>query len=379
MLFNKKVRTNTSPVAGISQFEFLDQSALSEHAVIRERLNTWFESYPPDDSKDLRNRFRSGDYNHEGAFFELFLHELLIQLGFVLKIHPDIRGTSTHPDFLVSHRNQHLYLEATVAGKGHGPFTRNRNEEDVINKLNSLKSSRFYIGVIMNGELKKTLSEREVTTPFKELLDAYTPEEVQRMIDEDDIYAAPSKKIEHCNWVLEGWLIPVSPEGTQSQQIVIDPYEARLLDDVSPVRRSLKEKGKKYLNTDSKYLDLDAPLVVAVHHRSVFYGYPDTDMAALFGDEELVYDAESLGSPPQIRHKRNGFWHKSRRIDAVLMFNNIDSSNLQNASGCLYINPQSDDKTLPDSLFRLTHAKVLNDKMNWFEGENIAKLVGWGN
>ena len=52
---------------------------------MRNTLESWFKGFPLRHRKDLRERFRSDDdQNHEGAFFELFLHELLTRLEFSL-------------------------------------------------------------------------------------------------------------------------------------------------------------------------------------------------------------------------------------------------------------------------------------------------------
>lgn len=45
--------------------------------------------YPGDDKNDLRARFRKRDDNHESAFFELFLYEVVRRLGLNPEVHPE--------------------------------------------------------------------------------------------------------------------------------------------------------------------------------------------------------------------------------------------------------------------------------------------------
>ena len=333
----------------------------------------WFDKFPLEHQKDLRGRFSSkDDQNHGSAFFELFLHELLTRLGFSLKVHPEITGASTRPDFLVCHSDQHFYLEATMTGQESGPFTRNRNEQDVIGKLNTLTSTDFYIGVHMKGKLLRTLGRERVVRLFKELLDDHNPDEVQRLINEKGRKAAPSRSIECGNWSLQGWLKPISLEkrgNSRSRKIVIEPYLAARTNSVTPVRNALKKKGRKYRN-------LDAPLVVAMNARDMFYNGEVHDMEVLFGKEQLLYSKENPDLPPVSNREPNGVWSQDSRIDAVLSFQRIDLRNLwHNASSCLYINPYKTNVALPDALFRLPHAKGYNGKMKRFEGEDIAQLV----
>ncbi len=360
-----------------SIFRYLNYYDWPGATCIRNRFESWFKKFPLPHRKDLRERFRSDeDYNHEGAFFELFLHELLTRLEFSLKVHPEITDAMIQPDFLVCHDDQRFYLEATVAGQKSGPFTRNRNEQDVINKLNTLASPHFGITIHIEGNLSQTLSRENVVRPFKELLDAHNPDEVQRLIDEHGNNAAPSQRIECGSWSLEGWLSPISSEERRSgptRQLIIGHHLGKFTDCATSIRNALKEKAKKYRN-------LDAPLVVAVNARDMFYNGRQCDMEVLFGKEQLLYSEEHPDLPPRLGRKPNGVWSCGRgsQIDAVLMFHKVDVWNLYNASACLYINPHNTNAALPEALFRLPYAKVCDREMKWFEGEDIAQLVGVG-
>ncbi len=339
-----------------------------------DKYEPWFDKYPLKHQKDIRKRFRSDDdQHHGGAFFELFLHDLLTRLGFSLKIHPEITGASNTPDFLVCHGDQNFYLEATVTGQKSGPFTRNRNERDVINKLNTLTSMEFRIGIHMEGNLTTTLGKKGVVRPFKELLDKHNPDEILDLIKEKGRKAAPSRRIECGSWSLQGWLVPIPLKkrgSSRAQQLVLDSYRALWTNPVIPVRKALKKKARKYGN-------LDAPFVVAVNARDMFYNGKDHDLEVLFGKERLLYSRENPDLPSVPDREPNGLWSNDSRIDAVWRFQRIDSLNLShNASACLYLNPHKTNMKLPDPLFRLPHAKRYNGKIKWFDGEDLARLIG---
>ena len=358
-----------------SSFQCLNQFDWADGVHIRRNLETWFKRFPHSAQKDLQGRFQSKDnHQHEGAFFELFLHELLTRLGFAIDVHPVIADVDTHPDFLICHEGRSLYLEATTVGQRSGPFTRSPNEQNVIDSLNTLCSPHFYIGVHMKGELKKTLREKDVTRPFKELVVAHDPVDVQRLFEEKGMYATPSERIECGNWSLEGWLYPISPEsrekGRGRQQIVIEPYRATWTDSVTPVRKALRKKA-------SHYGKLDLPLIVAVNARDIFYNGRDNNLDVLFGKQQLLYSVENPDLPPQMDRESDGIWPRYSKIDAVMAFQKVDMWNVQNASVCLYLNPyKRSDPALPDILFRLPHAKVCDGIIEWLEGENVAELVG---
>ena len=85
---------------------------------LRDKLESWFQKFPTDGQNDLRRRFRSGRHeDHEGAFFELFLHELMINLGLkVEQVHPTLHDSRNHPDFMVCDGSKCFYLEAATTG-----------------------------------------------------------------------------------------------------------------------------------------------------------------------------------------------------------------------------------------------------------------------
>ena len=358
-----------------SSFRYLNESDSPDATRKRKCLESWFNRIPSAAQSDIRSRLRSDDDNvHEEAFFELYVHELLIRVGCTLSVHPQTDGSDTRPDFLVRHGAHRFYLEATVVGRRAGPFTRSRNEQDVINKLNTLNSANFSIGVDMEGTLSRTLGLEQVTRPFKELLNAHEPDEVQRLIDEGGLHYAPSRSIECGDWALTGWLKPISSEnrrrGIAPQQIVIEPYQVKWSDSATPVRKALIRKARKYG-------DLSAPLVVAVNIRDAYYAGQISDLEVLLGDEQILSSHGHSELTPRTHYRGNGVWGRTSKIDAVLRFHKVDAWNLTNASVCLYSNPRYKAGSLPDPLFRLPYAKAHHGEVRWFGGESPAQLVGW--
>ena len=70
----------------------------------RRTLDSWLEKYPDHEKPDLVSRITSKDsYQHYSATFELYLHELLINLSYEIEVHPETKNCkSTRPDFLVT-------------------------------------------------------------------------------------------------------------------------------------------------------------------------------------------------------------------------------------------------------------------------------------
>ena len=186
--------------------------------------------------------------------------------------------------------------------------------------------------------------------------------------------ATPSETISCGDWSLTGYLRPINQRGPaeESRRIRTHHAAAKRTDVVSPLRKALKDKSKKYGL-------LDALFIVAVNASDMFYNGNENDLEIFFGDEQIVYFEKDSEWFSQITRKQNGLWSdECQRIDAVVMFQKVDVLNLAYASACLYLNPWKNDTALPEVLLRLPHAKVNDGKMKWLEGENIARILGNG-
>jgi hypothetical protein len=98
-------------------FTYLNEDASNENLQIKKHFESWFTNYPKKHQSEFRKRFRSvSNKQHYAVFFELLLHELLINHGYSIELHPEIEGKSRSPDFKVSQKaKQFFYLEATTS------------------------------------------------------------------------------------------------------------------------------------------------------------------------------------------------------------------------------------------------------------------------
>ena len=118
MIFSDTTRGDSSPKRqSESTFEWLARSGRPSVERVRHRLELWAGRYPEEERDDLVRMIQSSrDSQHEGAMFELLLHELLVRLGCTVRVHPEMPDTPRSPDFLVHCPNGDMfYLEATVA------------------------------------------------------------------------------------------------------------------------------------------------------------------------------------------------------------------------------------------------------------------------
>ena len=378
-LFDDMPRTEVSPRQHDEPlFAYLNRSSHRKATEIRRRLESWFERFPVEAQYDVWGRFRGDDdHAHRGAVFELLVHELLTRLDCIVEVHPDIRGTRSRPDFLARYKDQCCYVEATVIDPSSSPFARNPLEEDAVAKINELKSQHFYLFAEVDGKLSSALSRKQVAQPFANLLEAHDPDEIQLLIDEGGLRAAPSRKVDYGAWSLQGWLVPMSPEKRgdgKSRTLVIGPARSEMMDSSTPIQRAIRKKAMKYCH-------LNAPLVVAANVRDFFFD-KDAQMEALFGKERFTYFEERPDLPPKLGRKPDGVWIQGgfqpryTRLHAVLFFRDIAPWNLGGVPIGLYLNPFVGDMQLPDALYRLPYARGARGKeIEWVEGEDIGGLL----
>jgi hypothetical protein len=151
MLFDKKdITAGWRNSYSESEFESLSRAPLASFERVRNLIEDWLRHYPIKNINELLPRFRSRDDSvFRSTFFELYLHELLLGLGFTIEVHPMLSQAGTHPEFLVfSQGEPAFYMEATCE---FGPRVESSKEKlartviDYINK--NLESSDFYLGV----------------------------------------------------------------------------------------------------------------------------------------------------------------------------------------------------------------------------------------
>ena len=340
----------------------------------RDKLESWFQKFPSDWQNDLRGRFKSKLHSaHEGAFLELFLHELLTNLGFKVEVHPTLPDSNDRPDFLVCDGSRCFYLEAATTGRRSGPFTLPNTEQEVIEELEKLTSSDFNLLIEITGELSQPIRKAPLRSKFnKLLLQEHDPDEVKATVDACGSDAAPSAQYETDSWRIQAWLSPISRSARRrckGRRINVNFKSARRTNSIDPVRSKLKDKSRNYG-------DPQLPLVIAVQTRDIFYNGRQHDMEVLLGNERILYvdDVAELDLEP------NGVWSMGHGmgIGAFLSVQRADIWNFPYASGCLYVNPSQSGIALPEALLRLPNGIVIQGKMTWFDGVEIGQLLSSG-
>ena len=367
-------RDGREPTSGLSIFEFVNGDwELIDNSATRDHCQSWFQRIPENShKKDLRESFRSeSDSQHDGAFFELFLHELFARLGCDVEFQPEVQ-TKT-PDFRLSEGEISVIVEATVAGRNSNPLKPGPNEQKVLDDLNTLKSPDFSLLYDVSGKLTRTPPKSYVVRKVQALLDENNPRDVQAAIDRLGRKAAPYTEIECNGWLMTVWLWPrdgVHSTESMSESIVIGRMHAQWIDPISSVKEALEKKRRDYKR-------LQVPLVLAVNAANPYFSSKGHELDVLWGIQDIQY---GKGDSEEVNYVRRtkGFWQSSssERIAGVLFVRNADILNMFQASASLHVNPHYRVQALPSALLRLPHYTEFDGRPVGKDGENVAHLLG---
>ncbi len=372
-LFKNKPRSHTGPGRrSETTYAFLDRSARDTSRNVRELLDVWFSHYPAEDQRELATRFRN---TFDDAFFELLLHEVQLRLGFTLRTHPDVPGTSRKPDFLgLPNSGEPHYLEAAVVTESSDT---ERQEQDahnrVIDALDTFSHPDFFFGVAhMEGLPSRMPATKTLHRLLTQCVDGLALDDVVKRFT-DGFGSLPRRRLVHAGMTIEVYAVPKSAASqgkTGLRAIGLGPPRGGIVRSAEALRAVVKRKAKAYGTPD-------LPLIVAVNTVGAFGAERDDVLAALFGTE-AVFDY-GRGKEPVFGRQRDGVWTGGSsptytRLSAVLVASPVYPWNLADAPLRLYHNPWA-ARPYAGPLNQLPQFRVREGRPDWIEGVSLAALL----
>ena len=252
-------------------FAYLNRSARAEAECVRQLVVRWFDHYPADKRGGLVARFRSPiDDQHYSAFFELFLHEIVLTCGHrIVAIEPLLASTRKSPDFLVeSVPGGRFYLEAVLAtGRSQEEARAQARLNQALAAIDKTPSPAHFLDLYVRGVPGAPITIRKLTAGLRQWI-AGLPD------DRSAFEVAPFVFEEHDVHIrLQAW--PRHNREPAARAIGVrhfPPHQEKAYDDI---RDALERKA-------SRYGALDHPYVVAVNAMRLFQR-DDAIMDAVLG------------------------------------------------------------------------------------------------
>jgi hypothetical protein len=377
-LFDDRERRDTEPKGRIEpHFPYLNRTARPEFERARAVLEEWFSRYPAAHQSELRQRFRGrNDDNHRAAFFELFLHELLIQLACRVTVHPAIGATTSKtPDFLVEPPDgQVFYLEAVVAvDKSHEERAAEARVGRFMDEMNRGNHPNFFLDLdACNWKPRTPIPTAHLSRKVHAWLDTLDPDEATRRYVAGAFRNLPTFRFAHEGTAVGFVAIPKKREarGEATHRLIgSGPMSGGMVDNHSAIAQSLRQKA-------SRYGQLDLPYVVAVNPLAL--GVDDDDVEwALFGREP------TLEYPPTgqraVTRKPHGVWTSSEgpvntRVSAVLVVRELWPWSLRITDLSLFHNPWA-RRPYSSVLARFRQARLTSNGVRYERRAPLGSIV----
>jgi hypothetical protein len=364
-----------------SDFEYLNRIGRSDAQKIREVLEDWFSHYPDgNDKADLRGRFRDKRHiQHQSAFFELLIHEILLRLEYNVNIHPQNDDTiDRRPDFIAfSEGKDDFIIEAVLATEESESDMSAQSRKDVVyDTINRLDSPNFYIGMNLRGDPKTPPPGKKIREFLESQLLLLDHKNIVERFKKDGLKGVPKWYFEHEGWEIIFYPIP-KDEKSKGQQGVrpigvffqgffqANPVEA--------IRSSILSKAKAYGK-------LNLPYVIAVNSLERHIDNAEI-MDALFGQSKFtVSKLKDGGVKTKEERSLDGVWTsnsgpRNTQVSAVLMFLRVTPWDIARCNVRLWHNPYASIPYI-SALTRLPQA-VSNDqqKMDLVNGESLSSIL----
>jgi len=342
-LFDDFTRTETRSAGNAEpHFTYLNTTARPMFAATRRRLERWFAEVPDTERNDLRRRFRStDDIHHLAAFWELYLHEVMHRMGYGVACHPDVPGSSEHPDFLVSAPEGSFYLEATMAAGYEDRAGWHRRAEEVHDLLNRMNTPDFSVWSHVEHIGPQSPPVRRLRSELERWLSGLDADELLRVQDSVGLDALPTYRWQHQGWLATFTAHPRRPDLRGRPDF--RPVGAHMIGGAG-LRRDDVEIRNAVVQKARKYGDLDHPLVVALLGTSHFLDDLDV-MEALFGSEEYLLE-RLRGDQHQRRHPRTvdgallgPSGSRRQKVSAVVVAMLLMPWNMDKVEPTAWINP----------------------------------------
>ena len=321
-----RVKRYSEPV-----FDYVNTSARPRYGVLRDLLESWFARFPRDAQHDLRRRFRQrADAQHRGALLELYVHELLVRMGYGIEVHPGVEGVEKSPDFAATRQGTRaFYVEATVALVPNDEAAAGAREAAVYDSLDRLESPDFFLHIQVRGQPASPPPGRSLARKLSRWLADldYAPPEVT----EGSLAGRPSCSWSHDGWDLTFTAIPKSSSlrGTPNIRPIGGLItEAKRVQIDRSIRTSLSKKAKRYGA-------LDLPYLVIVNVADRHPDWADVWNALLGSEYVLVRTDGSVGQPGR---NLDGFWYgpkgpRNEMVSGVVILSDLTEWTVgQNAS-----------------------------------------------
>lgn len=332
---------------------------------VRDLIEDWFSHLSLDVRADVLGRLRSKDDRQaNGAFFELYLHECLLRMGYTVTCHPTVEGTNRRPDFLAEKGDGVVYIEARSASPSDLAVGATARANTVYESLDKIDSPNFFLWIDVERQGKSQFRIRPLRSKLETWLRTLDPQDYSDQGHGRNDF--PYLEHDAEGWQILFHAIPKSPEARGREGVrplaIFGGGNAFQVQDEQGIRNALSDKG-------SAYGSLSAPYVVAVASNSFAHDYDVEN--ALYGTEVVEFTPDHDGEPlPGVLSRRpDGYWYRGhqwdhRHVSAVLIVKGLHPARVSTLQPTLWEHPSPERTAPPLPMWRQSAADADADGTN---------------
>jgi hypothetical protein len=278
-LFEDHPRTSMEPLGrGDDLFDFYDNCARHGYDEFRSIVNAWLAEMPVEARGELITRMRNGGSREfQSSLCELAVHAFIFRSGYKVVLHPQVPGSTKHPDFAATDQDGNVvaYVEVTTVNPPDAQAAEVNRENPVYNAIDAAK---LPAGSCLGYRLVRAGKN---SPPLRQLV-----ADVERWALENEEAAKlgeVSRRFKAGDWEIELDLYTggSSSEPT-SKSIGVADVRGGLITPHKDLRGALDEKSDRYGTPNAPYL------IVVADAKDQLFGKDSTKMAiteAVLGDE----------------------------------------------------------------------------------------------
>ena len=257
-LFHQAERSDASPARFQEPlFHFLNRVDTPYWENVRHLLEEWLAALPDSVRPNIAARFRKSDDSVAiSAFWEVYVSQLLHQMGFEVDLEPEFGDL--RPDFLAvdGDSGQRIYVEATVVGEPQREVKNERRLAALYDGISAIANPdfRLYLEVLRQGRALPNL--KRLRHDIGNWLMTLRAENIALGPDVP-LQSFPERGWHDQQWQLLFRAIPRLGDRNQPSARILQlwgPAAGRFVNDHVDVRESLRRKARKYRETGLAYV-----------------------------------------------------------------------------------------------------------------------------
>ncbi len=279
----KELRTKYESESKYSRPFIVPLALESRFSLERLKIEKWFDALPEDSKSDMLKRLRSEtSQQHFGAYYELVMGQFFKNLGYLVDVHPCIRGSN--PDLLIKSNilDKPIVVEVATVFDDPDWQKEEKNLRLIIKELSGIKHY-FLLGLnVESTPIPEKVNYDSLGKFIMSWFDSFDPSVTN---------TAQETKCEIDGLKLSLSLFPKKPKFRKEKGSIIGSYglPARFIGN-DQLRNALKKKCNKYAFVKEE----GYPYIVSLSLYSVYADNEDI-VDILFGKTQVVIKRDKTG------------------------------------------------------------------------------------